>query len=103
MAGAIIVTDKYWYFRQLTFGDDDVHDDQYGLAYHRVDLLAENEICLGNVDGIISHNLRDYELPFWDYGMILADLITDPVFFRYAILRSNWQYLDKDKRWSEHE
>ena len=101
---AIIVTQNYWYFRQFTFDHTpDVHNDPFGFTYHRVHLELENEICLGKVKENIQDSLCVLGLPFWDYGMVLADVLTDTINFRYAILRTNWQYLDQDRSWSKHE
>jgi hypothetical protein len=34
---------------------------------------------------------------------MFADLIDDPVNFRYGIVRSGWRYLDSEHEWSEHD
>jgi hypothetical protein len=101
--GVIIVTQKQWNFKEVVFHEDgDFVDDPYGLTYHRVH-LAEEEICLGVVDGESTKTLGGQALPFWDYGLIFPDLIEDIVNFRYGVMRSGWQYLDKEQKWSEHE
>jgi hypothetical protein len=102
-AGAIIVAQNHWYFREIKFHcDGDEVDDRYGLTYHRVHLV-DTEICLGVVHGDFTCHLGEQQLAFWDYGIVLPDLINDVTEYRYGIIRSNWQYLDKDQRWSEHD
>jgi hypothetical protein len=103
-AGAIIVSQKFWYFREIDFlCNEDSVDDAYGLTYHRVH-QAEQEICFGRVDGDdFEKNLGHLNLPFWDYGVLFPDLIEDTVAFRYAIVRTGWQYLNVKHEWSEYE
>ena len=50
-AGAIIVAQNRWYFREIVFANnEEVVDDTYGLAYHQI-FLSNHEICLGKVGG----------------------------------------------------
>ena len=100
-AGVIIVASNRWYFRELECGiGEDVLDDPYGLAYHRIH-LREYEDCFGRVNGDFTQSLGG--LPFWDYGIVLPDIIEDVQVFRYGILRSNWQYLDRNCNWSQFD
>ena len=102
-AGAVIVAQKRWYFQELVFVDDGVVvDDEYGLAYHNAH-LSNDEIFLGKVGGVFTKHLAELDLPFWDYGIALPDLLTVAVPYKYALLRSSWQYLDYQHRWSEHD
>lgn len=103
-AGAIIVAQNHWYFREIEFSAGvGVIDDKYGLTYHQARLVNE-EICIGVVDGEFTESLGDMNLSFWDYAIIFPDLIhNDRLEYRYGIVRSSWQYLDKERRWSEHE
>ena len=97
------MSQKNWYFREIVFegnGDDVV--DNYGLTYHRVH-LDETEFCFGNADGLVTTTLGADELPFWGYALLFADLIGDEIAFRYAIVRSGWQYLNAANIWSEHD
>jgi hypothetical protein len=101
--GAIIVAQKRWYFKELVFAKDgEVVDDEYGLAYHNLH-LSNNEIFLGKVGDEFSKRLGELNLSFWDYGIVLPDLITEVVPYKYSLLRSSWQYLDRHCRWSEHD
>jgi hypothetical protein len=103
MAGVIIVAQKRWYFKELIFANDGaVVDDEYGLAYHNVH-LSNDERFLGKVGGEFTKYLGELNLSFWDYGIVLPDLITALVPYKFCLLRSSWQYLDRDCRWSEHD
>jgi hypothetical protein len=42
-------------------------------------------------------------LPFWGYALAFADLIEDTDRFRYAVVRSGWQHLNAECKWSEHD
>ncbi len=102
-AGAIIVAQNHWYFQEIIFHrDGDEVDDKYGLTYHHVHLV-DTKICLGVVNGDFTCNLGEQQLAFWDYRIVLPDLINDVMVYRYGIIRSNWQYLDKDHWWNEHD
>jgi hypothetical protein len=104
-AGVIVVSQNNWYFREIVFvNDGDYVNDPHGLTYHRVNLVtAEEEYCFGKSHGEFSSTLGNLNLSFWDYGLMFADLIDDPVNFRYGIVRSGWQYLDSEHEWSEHD
>jgi hypothetical protein len=103
-AGAIIVTQNRWLFREIQFSLDirDAFVDRHGMTYHRVSLAPE-EILLGVVDIGFSNSLGDTGLVFWDYATLLPDTIHDTINYRYSILRSGWQYLDAKHEWSEHD
>jgi hypothetical protein len=49
----------------------------------------------------------DQEYPFWDYGLLLPDLLRpqmdDRNDYKYGIVRSNWQYLDHKFEWNEFD
>ena len=103
-AGVIIVSQNRWYFREISFGqDEEVVDDEYGLSYHSVRLL-NNEICLGEANGDFAHTLGDDpHLRFWDYAIVVPDILETAAVSRYGILRSNWQYLDQNCEWSNFD
>ena len=102
-AGTIIVTQNHWYFKEARFTNDgNVVDDPYGLAYHGLH-LENNEVCLGKIGSEFSRTLGHLNLPFWDYGILFPDLLNNTRPYRYGILRSNWQYLDSNFLWSDHE
>ncbi len=65
--------------------------------------MDETEFCFGNVDGPVSKTLGAEELPFWGYALLFADLIEEEIAFRYASVRSGWQYLNAANIWSEHD
>ena len=103
MAGAIIVTQMHWYFKEVVFSNDgEVVDDTYGLAYHQLQ-LSPDELCLGLVGEDMRKTIGERNLPFWDYGILFPDLLNLADTFRFGIVRSNWQYLDKNFQWSEHQ
>jgi hypothetical protein len=103
MAGAIIVTQNRWYFREIHFVlGGEVFEDQYGPTYFRVRLVDE-EICLGVVGGVFEQSLGPNALLFWDYATLLPDTIHDTVDYRYSIERSGWQHLTTQHEWSEFE
>jgi hypothetical protein len=103
-AGVIIVAQNHWYFREISFGQgEDVMEDEYGLSYHRVQ-LHQNEICLGAMNGEFKDSLEgDHNLQFWDYGIVVPDILDASADSRYGILRSNWQYLNQYCEWSEFD
>jgi hypothetical protein len=106
-AGAVLVSKNQWYFREIMFGDGTgAIDDKYGLAYHRV-ALGES-IPLGALNEEFSMGLGgNPALPFWDYGVVLPDILRVDMEgaegYRYAIIRSNWQYLDVTCAWNEFD
>jgi hypothetical protein len=108
MAGVIIVSKNHWYFKEISFGDGtDTVDDEYGLAYHLVE-LGESNIPLGVINEEFTMCLDgNPALPFWDYGLVLPDILRadmeDREGYRYAMVRSNWQYLDMAHVWNEFE
>jgi hypothetical protein len=102
-AGAIVVYNNRWHFKEVIFErNEDCVVDDYGLTYHRVN-LPPVEFCFGKVDGEVTETLGVENLPFWGYALLFADLIEDTDRFRYAIVRSGWQYLNADYMWSEHD
>lgn len=106
-AGVIIVVQKRWYFCEILFdGGNSILDDVYGLAYHHV-VLAADDICLGSLEDELSPILGIHRLPFWDYGLVLPDILQEGMDitpgYRYAIVRSNWQYLDRVFEWNEFD
>jgi hypothetical protein len=102
-AGAIVVSQKHWYFREIVFENNgDFVVDQFGLTYHRVH-SPDLEICFRKDNGEVADTLGVDNLPFWGYALIFADLIEDTESFRYGIVRSGWQYLNADNNWSEHD
>jgi hypothetical protein len=106
-AGVVIVAQNRWYFREILFGNDgNVLNDEYGLAYHHV-TLGGNDFCLGVVNGEFTATLGTHNMTFWDYGLLLPDILRldmgGRVGYRYAIVRSNWQYLDETCEWNEFD
>ena len=101
--GAIVVSQNRWYLREIRFleGHDKVVDP-FGLTYHRIHSPA-HEICFGEVGGVITETIGDDNLQFWDYGLMFADIINDTLEYRYALVRSGWQYLNGNSEWSEHD
>jgi hypothetical protein len=103
MAGAIIVTQNRWYFREIAFlPDGEKFVDEYGPTYHRV-LLADQEIHLGTVGVAFNIELGGLGLRFWDYATLLPDTIHDTLDYRYSIERSGWQHLNAGHEWSEFD
>jgi hypothetical protein len=102
-AGVILVYDSHWYFQEIVFErNGDCLVDTAGLTFHRVH-LPDHQICFGKVDGQVTKALGDDNLPFWGYALLFADVIDDTDRFRYAIVRSGWQYLNVEYIWSEHD
>jgi hypothetical protein len=101
-AGVIIVAQKRWYFKEVVFlNNEEVVNDPFGLAYHQIHLPVD-EILFGQINGEYTHRLGEFQLPFWDYGLLLPELVTNTRPFRYSLLRSSWQFLDANHQWSEH-
>ena len=103
-AGSVVASQNFQYFQEVEFVEDgDSISDPFSLTYHRVSQV-ESEICFGK-DGSdkFKNTLGDYCLPFWDYGILFPDIIHDTGDFRYAIVKTGWQYLDVDQKWSEFE
>jgi hypothetical protein len=107
-AGVIVVAKNHWYFHEITFGDGTgIVDDKYGLAYHFVD-CGGNKFLLGVHNDQFNTCLEGKpEFPFWDYGLVLPDVLREDMNrragYRYALIRSNWQYLDRTWQWNEFE
>jgi hypothetical protein len=106
-AGVIVVSRNRWYFKEVDLGNGiGVIDDVYGLAYHSVTLVA-GDTCLGIVNEPFTKLVGDQEYPFWDYGLLLPDLVRpqmdDRNDYKYGIVRSNWQYLDRKFEWNEFD
>jgi hypothetical protein len=105
-AGAIIVSRSNWYFREIVFkANGDVVDDPFGLTYHRVH-SPNAEICLGNTRGEFDATIQgqgNLPLAFWGYGLMFADQMDPTLGFRYALVKSGWQYLNAEYQWSEHD
>jgi hypothetical protein len=106
-AGVIIVSRKQWHFHQVSFENGtSVLDDKYGLTYHSVEL--GNTVLL-NVDNDEFTTCLDNDpaFPFWDYGLVLPDTLRANMEgqpgYRYAMIRSNWQYLDRTCAWNHFE
>jgi hypothetical protein len=84
-----------------------VVDDEYGMAYHLA-APVEIPISFGILNQEFTHCLDgDPTYPFWDYGLVLPDILRVDMEgrqgYRYALVRSNWQYLDALCEWNEFE
>jgi hypothetical protein len=107
-AGVILVYKNHWYFLEISFGDGTaVIDDEYGMAYHLA-VAPGPPSSLGILHQEFAECLDgDPTLPFWDYGLVLPDILRvdmeGQAGYRYAIVRSNWQYLDAMRQWNEFE
>ena len=51
----------------------------------------------------MNETMGDDDLPFWDYALMFADQIEVTNHFRYAIVRSGWEHLDANTRWTSHD
>jgi hypothetical protein len=106
-AGVIIVAQNRWYFSEISFGNGDgVLDDVYGLTYHHV-TLVDNDICFGGGNEEFTTTLGEHHLSFWDYGLVLPEILREDMFqregYRYAVIRSNWQYVDQTCEWNQFD
>jgi hypothetical protein len=101
-AGVIIVSQKHWYFQEILVIHGDSVTDMHGMTFHRIKLVEE-EVDMGTEAEGLSKVLGKEQLSFWGYGIMFPDLINDINNYRYSILRSGWQYLDCEHKWSEHE
>ena len=103
-AGVIMVAQNRWYFKQLVFfNNENVVIDIYGLAYFQIE-FAITEMFLGKVNEEFTQNLGEFNLPFWDYGILSPDLINHTIPYKYGVVRSSgWQTLNGQMNWSDHE
>jgi hypothetical protein len=88
---------------EISFGDGTaVIDDEYGMAHHLA--VAPGTSSLGILHQEFAERLDgDPTLPFWDYGLVLPDILRVDMEGQANYMRSNWQYLDAMRQWNEFE
>jgi hypothetical protein len=107
-AGVVVVSKNAWNFQEISFekGPDDSLNDDFGLSYHLVAMGVS--LCLGVVNEEFNLCLEgDLAFQFWDYGLLLPETLREKMEgrlgYRYAMVRSNWQYLDMNWAWNDFE
>jgi hypothetical protein len=101
-AGVIVVAKNHWLFYQIFFHQENAYQDRYGFTYLKVTAENQQPQCLvGEVmEKSVSVGTQDF--PFWDYGLLLPEFVGDGnLNHTYAMVRSTWQYLGKERNWCE--
>jgi hypothetical protein len=101
-AGVIVVSRNHWLFYEISFHQDNAYEDRYGFTYLTVTAQNQQPQCLVGEVKRKAVTVGTPEYPFWDYGLLLPKFVGDgnpnPP---YALVRSTWQYLGKERNWCE--
>jgi hypothetical protein len=101
-AGVVVVYQNHWFFCEIVFEEGTASRDVYGLSYHRIH-MSDDEHCLAGDVLDLSTSVGMNDFPFWTYGIMFPDFIrgNSAGAYRYALVRSSWQFLDSQYSWNE--